>query len=268
MRLRSLRRALLAANLRMSTPRSTTAGIVASARPAAAMLHGASRSVLSRTRPLSGLVSWRSCQHCGPLKLGELRVRRQPAQVIPCRIWSAIRFFLSSLPLSVSQARLGLHGFSRRPRAEYSPSGIACASTVTACTPGPCLRRFHDDMVNRGRAPRLRAPARRPPGADDDRPHLLQRLLLPSGPVRDHGDRQRRDILECGQHQETFAFLGDQRPRHFEERCGRSDFDRAVHSLARDRSSAAWRHVIELLAVRPPGPEPPGEAVEAICKTV
>ena len=59
MRLRSRRRAIFAANLRMITPRLTIAGIVASARPTAAMLHGAAGSVLSRTSPLSGLVSCR-----------------------------------------------------------------------------------------------------------------------------------------------------------------------------------------------------------------
>src|SRR5262249_20371961 len=48
-----------AASCRTTTPRSTATGRVARAIPTAAMLHGAAGSVLSRTSPLSGFVSWR-----------------------------------------------------------------------------------------------------------------------------------------------------------------------------------------------------------------
>ena len=47
------------ANSREITPRSTSTGTVASPRPIAAMLDGALGSVLSRIRPLTGLLSWR-----------------------------------------------------------------------------------------------------------------------------------------------------------------------------------------------------------------
>ena len=50
---------ILAAKSRKRTPRSTTPGMVASAMPTAAMVTGAFGSVLSRTNPLSGLLSCR-----------------------------------------------------------------------------------------------------------------------------------------------------------------------------------------------------------------
>jgi hypothetical protein len=54
-------------------------------------------------------------QHRGPLKPGEFLVRRQAVRVLPCRHLVGHPLFLCSLRLSLSQARLELHGFFRRP---------------------------------------------------------------------------------------------------------------------------------------------------------
>ena len=65
----------------MMMPRSTTTGMVARAMPIAAMLAGASGSVLSRTSPLSGFVSVQVIQQRRELQPAQVLVGRRPVKV-------------------------------------------------------------------------------------------------------------------------------------------------------------------------------------------